>query len=297
VQGLPKATSQGLPRDLPCPTRPPLGSEGSDAAVRCKPKLDLDSGVSSSGPAPRYERALTAGFYSQSPIFSKLPASRSQFATMPDTSDPSDVLLDRLTAGDETALAEFFSKFRERLVRMVRVRTDPRLVGRVDPEDVLQDAYVNAAKRIDHFPKMECGSPYVWLRAIVAQTLINIHRQHLAAKARDAGREVSIHSGWSPHSTSVSIARLLVGNPTSPSRAAVRAELADRLTTAVESMGENDREVLVLRHFEELTNSETAEVLGIEQKAASIRYVRAVRRLKQILSELSCFGSFHDPSH
>jgi RNA polymerase sigma-70 factor (ECF subfamily) len=250
------------------PDSSPFGSRDSNAAVRFEPKLDLNIGVSSSGPTPRYERALTAAFYSQSPIFSKLPASRSQFATMPDTSDPSDVLLDRLTAGDETALAEFFSKFRERLVRMVRVRSDPRLLGRIDPEDVLQDAYVNAAKRIDHFPKMECGSPYVWLRAIVAQTLINTHRQHLAVKARDAGREVAIHSGWSPRTTSASIARLLVGNLTSPSRAAIRTELAGRLTTAVESMGENDREVLVLRHFEELTNCETAEVLGIEQKAA-----------------------------
>ena len=215
---------------------------------------------------------------------------------MPSLPDHSQALLSRLTAGDETALAEFFSLFRERLVRMVRVRTDPRLLGRVDPEDVLQDAYVDAAKRIDKFQAMKCGSPYVWLRAIVAQTLINIHRQHLAVKARDAGREVSIHAGWSPRTTSASIARLLVGNLTSPSQAAVRAELADRLTTAVESMDENDREVLVLRHFEELTNGETAEVLGIEQKAASIRYVRAVRRLKQILSGLSCFGSFHDSS-
>ncbi len=255
-----------------------------------QPKLDLDVGVSYSGPAPRYERAPTAAFYRLSPLSLNFSGGQGKIAAMPDTSDPSDVLLCRLTAGDENALAEFFSQFRERLVGMVRIRTDPRLLGRVDPEDVLQDAYVNAAKRIDHFPKMQCGSPYVWLREIVAQTLINIHRQHLAAKARDAGREVSIHSGWSPRTTSASIARLLIGNLTSPSQAAVRSELADRLTTAVESMGENDREVLVLRHFEELTNSETAEVLGIEQKAASIRYVRAVRRLKQILSDLSCFG-------
>ncbi len=259
-------------------------------AMECEAKLDLDIGVSYSGSAPRYEREPMAAFHTPIAILLAFPGGQGKIAAMPDTSDPSDILLDRLTAGDETALAEFFSRFHDRLVRMVRVRADPRLLGRVDPEDVLQDAYVNAAKRIDHFPKMECGSPYVWLRAIVAQTLINTHRQHLAAKARDAGREVSIHAGWSPRTTSASIARLLVGNLTSPSQAAVRAELADRLTTAVESMGENDREVLVLRHFEELTNSEAAEVLGIEQKAASIRYVRAVRRLKQTLSELSCFG-------
>jgi RNA polymerase sigma-70 factor (ECF subfamily) len=210
--------------------------------------------------------------------------------------DHSEPLLRRLKSGDEAALAEFFSLFRDRLVRMIRVRTDPRLLGRIDPEDVLQDAYVEAAKRIHHFSKMECGSPYVWLRAIVTQTLINLHRQHLGVKARDAGREVSIHEHWSAQTTSASMARLLIANLTSPSRAAVRAELAERLTVAVENMDENDREVLVLRHFEELTNSETAEVLGIEQKAASIRYVRAVRRLKQVLSEFACFESFHGPA-
>ncbi len=209
---------------------------------------------------------------------------------MCDTTDHSQMLVSRLTAGDETALAEFFSLFHDRLVAMVRIRTDPRLHGRVDPEDVLQDSYVDAAARIDHFPRMECGSPYVWIRAVVAQTLINVHRRHLGAKARDAGREVSIHVGCFPGTASVSIARLLAGNLTSPSRAVIRAELADKLTVAIENMNEKDREVLVLRHFEEMTNSETAQVLGIEQKAASIRYVRAVRRLKQILSGLSCFG-------
>jgi RNA polymerase sigma-70 factor, ECF subfamily len=215
---------------------------------------------------------------------------------MCDTADYSQTLVSRLTAGDETALAEFFSRFHDRLVMMVRFRTDPRLHGRVDPEDVLQDAYVDAAARIGHFPKMECGSPYVWIRAVVAQTLINVHRRHLGVKARDAGREVSIYAGRFPRTASVSIARLLAGNLTSPSQAAIRVELADKLTAAVENMDENDREVLVLRHFEEMTNSETAQVLGIEQKAASIRYVRAVRRLKQTLSELSCFGGTDDSS-
>lgn len=211
-------------------------------------------------------------------------------------SEHSEPVLQRLKSGDETALAEFFSLFRERFLRMIRVRTDPRLLGRIDPEDVMQDAYVDAAKRIHHFAKMECGSPYVWLRAIVAQTLINLHRQHLGVKARDAGREVSIHERWPAQTTSASMAHLLIANLTSPSRAAVRAELAEQLTAAVESMDARDREVLVLRHFEELTNSETAEVLGIEQKAASIRYVRAVRRLKQILSGFACFGSFYGPA-
>ena len=209
------------------------------------------------------------------------------------TVDQPKALLVRLRGGDKSALAEFFSQHRERLGRMVRFRMDPRLLGRVDADDVLQEAYLNAAARIEHFQDMKCGSPYVWLRAIVGQTLVNVHRRHLGVKARDAGREVSIHALRPPPATSISLAGLLIGNLTSPSRAAIRAELASLLETAVESMDEIDREVLVLRHFEELTNREAAEVLGIREKAASIRYVRAIRRLKHVLSELSCFDDHH----
>ena len=212
------------------------------------------------------------------------------------TVDPPESLLDRLSRGDKSALAELFSQHRERLGRMVRFRMDPRLSGRVDADDVLQEAYLDAADRIEHFRKTQSGSPYVWLRAIVGQTLVNVHRRHLGVKARDAGREVAIHSLRCPPATSISLAGLLIGNLTSPSRAAIRAELAHLLETAVESMDEIDREVLMLRHFEELTNREAAEVLGIEEKAASIRYVRAIRRLKHVLSQLSCFDDRHDRS-
>ena len=207
--------------------------------------------------------------------------------------DQPETLIDRLENGDKAALAEVFSLHRERLSRMVRFRMDGRLLGRVDVEDVLQEAYLNAHARIEHFGDMECGSPFVWLRAIVQQTLVNVHRRHLGVKARDAGREVSIHAPTCPPATSISLAGMLIGNLTSPSRAAMRAELTDRLETAVASMEEIDREVLFLRHFEELTNCEAAEVLGIKQKAASIRYVRAIKRLKHILSELSCFNDYH----
>ena len=210
------------------------------------------------------------------------------------TVDQRAALLVRLTSGDKSALAELFSQHGKRLCRMVRFRMDPRLCGRVDADDVLQESYLDAADRIEHIQDMQCGSPYVWLRAIVGQTLANVHRRHLGVKARDVGREVSIHALRCPPATSISLACLLIGNLTSPSRAAIRAELATLLETAVESMDEIDREVLMLRHFEELTNSETAEVLGIQEKAASIRYVRAIRRLKRILSQLSCFDVNHD---
>ena len=197
----------------------------------------------------------------------------------------SDESLDRLKRGDEQVLAELFSRHRERLWRMVHFRLDPRLHGRVDADDVLQEAYLDAAKRVQHFTDDSSTSFFIWLRLIVSQTLVDVHRRHLGAQMRDAGREIPIHGCRSPQATSVTLTLHLLGHLTSPSQAAVRAEAAGRVEDAFERMDPIDREVLALRHFEELTNSEVAEVLGIQQKAASIRYVRALRRLKTVLSQ------------
>jgi len=204
-------------------------------------------------------------------------------------SEKSEVLLGRLKGGDHQALAELFSLHRERLWRTVHFRLDRRLRGRVDPDDVLQEAYLSAADRVEHFVGDSSKSLYVWLRLILSQTLTDVHRRHLGAQMRDAGREVSIQKGRFPQTTSTSLAIQLAGNLTSPSQAAMREEMSRGLEQVLEEMDAIDREVLALRHFEELTNSEVAEVLGIQQKAASIRYVRAVRRLKVVLSQLSGF--------
>ena len=201
-------------------------------------------------------------------------------------------LLARLKSGDEQALGELFSLHRERLWRMVNFRLDRRLYGRVDADDILQEAFIDAAQRIRHFTADGPISFFVWLRMIVGQTLIDVHRRHLGAQMRDAGREISIHGGSYPQATSISLAAHLLGHLTSPSQAAMRAELSSQLERAIETMEPIDQEVLALRHFEELTNSEVAEVLGIKQKAASIRYVRAVARLKDVLSRVP--GFFED---
>ena len=129
-------------------------------------------------------------------------------------------------------------------------------------------------------------SPLLWLRVIVQQTLIDVHRRHLGAQMRDAGREVPIYGRSFTQSTSASLAIQLVGDLTSPTRAAARGELLTMVQNAIEAMDPIDQEILALRHFEELTNSEAAEELGIQPKAASIRYVRALRRLKDILSSV-----------
>ena len=209
---------------------------------------------------------------------------------MTESSDRSEAMLERLKGGDRQALAELFSIHRERLWRTVHFRLDRRLQGRVDPDDVLQEAYLSAADRMEHLVGDSPRSLYVWLRLILGQTLIDVYRRHLGAKMRDAGREVSIQRGPSPQATSTSMAIQLAGNLTSPSQAAMRDEMSRRLEQVLEKMDTVDREVLALRHFEELSNSEVAEVLGIQQKAASIRYIRAVRRLKAVLSQLPGFA-------
>lgn len=192
----------------------------------------------------------------------------------------------RLRDGDQQALAELFSCERERLWRVIHFRMAEPLRGRLSPEDVLQEAFLAASQRLKHYAESPASSPFIWLRMIVNQTLIDLHRQHLGAQQRDAAREVRLDAGPYSQATSASVAIQLVGTFTSPSGAAARADVFSLVQSAIEQMDITDREVLALRHFEELSNSEVAETLGIEQKAASIRYVRALRRLKEILAQV-----------
>ena len=207
---------------------------------------------------------------------------------MTDESAEIEGLLDRIRHGDQEALAELFSRHRERLGRMVEFRLDGRLKGRVAASDVLQEAYIDALKRLPHY-QADPGMPFfLWLRWITVQRLVEVHRQHLGARIRDVGREVSIHQGEGPSASSARMIEL-VGDLTSPSQAAQRAEAMSQLQQALEGLDPIDREVLALRHFEELSNQEAAAVLEIQPAAASKRYVRALERLKNALSQLSGF--------
>lgn len=189
--------------------------------------------------------------------------------------------LEMLKSGDADAIAEVFSRHRDKLQRMVRFRLDRRLYGRVDTADVLQDVWLETSRRIEDYTSNPAVPFFVWVRQLAYQIIIDLHRRHLGAQKRNVSQEVSI--GKSNCDTSVSIAAQLAGNLTSPSNVAMRGERLARLREALDGMDEVDREVLALRHFEELGNNEVAEILGIQKTAASNRYVRALKRLKQVL--------------
>jgi RNA polymerase sigma-70 factor, ECF subfamily len=195
-----------------------------------------------------------------------------------------EALLERLRQGDRDVLGELFGLHRSRLWRMVRFRMDRRLLVRMDPDDVLQEAFLVGSRRIESFLSEPEASLFIWLRLIVMQTLCDLHRHHVGAQMRDARRDVSLEPFLDGSRTSVCLAAFLAGTITSPSQAAVALELVGKLEQAIGTMAEIDQEIIALRHFEDLTNLETAQVLSLSPQAASNRYVRAIARLKEILS-------------
>jgi RNA polymerase sigma-70 factor (ECF subfamily) len=201
------------------------------------------------------------------------------------TVSEADLLL-RLRGGDQPALAELYDRHREKLRRMVQIRIDPRLKGRVAPSDVLQEAYIDALKRFPHYFEKD-GQPFFgWLRLIVAQRLADLHREHLAAKKRDVRHELPFGHPNGAQGSAACLASCVAGALTSPSGAAARNEDVARLEASLLELDGVDREILLLRHFEELSNAETAAVLGLQAPAASKRYVRALARLRQIMEAM-----------
>jgi RNA polymerase sigma-70 factor (ECF subfamily) len=201
----------------------------------------------------------------------------------------SEILLGNALTGDPRARTALFDHYRERLRRMVRLRLDRRLHGRLDPAEILQEAYADYAQRFPEYAARRDQPFFLWLRGVAGQRLLDLQRRHLGALTREVGPEVSLHQGALPQASSVSLANQLLGRMTSPTQAAQRAEMQIRLQEALNAMDPVDREVLVLRHFEELNNAETAEVLGIPKSAASKGYLRALIRLKDILNAIPGF--------
>jgi RNA polymerase sigma-70 factor (ECF subfamily) len=197
--------------------------------------------------------------------------------------------LQRAASGDHGALAALWERHRARLRQMVRLRLDRRLQGRVDPSDVLQEAYLDLAARLPDYARERPMPTYLWLRLVTGQRLAQVHRQHLGAAMRDAGREVSLYRGALPQASSASLAAQLLGRFTTASQAAVRAERQLQLQEALNGMEALDREILALRHFEGLSNGESAKILGLSKTAANNRYIRALGRLRDLLEHVPGF--------
>jgi RNA polymerase sigma-70 factor, ECF subfamily len=195
-------------------------------------------------------------------------------------------LLEQARAGDQEALNALFARHRPRLRRMVDMRLDRQLQARIDASDVIQEAYVEVVTRLNEYLNQSSYPLLLWLRLIVGERLLKLHRHHLGAQMRDAGLEVSIYRGALPEASSAALAAQLLGRHTSPTQAAVRAERMMRLQEALNTLDAMDREVLSLRHFEELSLAETALSLGIEESAAAKRYIRALKRLKATLANM-----------
>ncbi|MDG3002392.1 sigma-70 family RNA polymerase sigma factor [Paludisphaera mucosa] len=195
-------------------------------------------------------------------------------------------LVARAAAGDRAAVVELLDRHRPRLRRMVALRLDPRLRGLVDPSDVVRQGCQDATRRLGEFARDPSVPFYIWLRSLVGRRVQEQHRRHLDTPGRDVGREVSIYRGAMPGVGTGALAARLLGQSTGPAGEAMRAERKLRLQDALNRMDPLDREILVLRHYEQMANDEAAAALGLTVAAASRRYTTALERLEEILEAL-----------
>jgi RNA polymerase sigma-70 factor (ECF subfamily) len=183
---------------------------------------------------------------------------------------------------------ELLVQHQDQLERLIRVRMDPRLRVRVDATDVVQETFLEATRRRVEFENQTEMPLLVWLRLIALQNLTRLYRMHLLVKSRSAHREVMFAGSAAP---SAILATQLLGQLTTPSQALVRDELEQKLVAALESLEAVDRECIILRNFERLTNAETASILGLNESTASSRYLRALQKLKLILDSIEGLSS------
>jgi RNA polymerase sigma-70 factor (ECF subfamily) len=200
-------------------------------------------------------------------------------------------LFRRINGGDAQALADLFARYQERLRRMLRLRLDRRLQGRLDASEVLRQTAADVARRACEYLARPPASTYLWLRAVTGERLQALHEAHLGTYLGEAGQELSIYRGSMPEANSVSLAAQLLGRMVSLGEAADRADKQIRLQEALNGMDAADREILALRHFEELANDEAALVLQVSAAEAMNRYLRALKNLKTTLSRMP--GFFH----
>jgi RNA polymerase sigma-70 factor (ECF subfamily) len=203
-------------------------------------------------------------------------------AAMIETPADTEELLDRAALGDDSARQQLLARHRDRLRRMVAARLDRRLVARVDPSDVVQEALAAAAENLDGYLRDRPLPFYPWLRHFAWDRLMKLHRHHIKAQRRSITRE----EAWiMPDESAQQLANRLLARSTNPVGRLIREELRDRIRAALAKLAEPDREVLVMRHLEHLSIDEIAAVLSISEGAVKVRHLRALRRLKTLLED------------
>ncbi|MHC4440981.1 MAG: sigma-70 family RNA polymerase sigma factor [Planctomycetota bacterium] len=200
----------------------------------------------------------------------------------PDDCETED-LIRRAGDGEKAATEELLARYRDRLRQMVAVRIDPRLAARVDASDVVQETLVEASRKLPEYLQNQPLPFYPWLRQIAWERLVDLHRRHVRAQKRAVGRHSWQHP--LPDRSTMALADQLLASGTSPSGHFAREELRDRMQTTLKALPPRDREVLVLRHLEQLSTREIASVMGMTEGAVKTKHLRALQRLRSLLGD------------
>jgi RNA polymerase sigma-70 factor (ECF subfamily) len=192
-------------------------------------------------------------------------------------------LLDRARSGDRTAVEQLLSQFRDSLRRMVDLRLDPALTARLDASDVVQDVLIEASRRLDDYLASSTMPFHLWLRHIARDHVIDAHRKHRKAQRRSIDREQSLAPRALAEHSSIEMMGQILDQEMTPATAAIRHELEQRLAAAISRLEEDDREIILMRLYEQLSNQEIAALYNLTEPAAAMRYLRAVRRLQATL--------------
>jgi RNA polymerase sigma-70 factor (ECF subfamily) len=187
-------------------------------------------------------------------------------------------------AGNREAINRLMERHRDSLRRMVQLRLDQKIQRRIDVSDVVQDVLVEANRRLQDYLKAACQMPFhLWLRQIAQDRIIDAHRRHRASAKRSVDRERPLAVPAADDHSTMQLAAQLAGRELTPAAAATQAELAKAVAAAIAKLPDQDCEIIVMRHYEQLTNQEIAQALALTEPAASMRYLRAIRRLKELM--------------